>query len=72
MILMTNDLKSVDLLAKIKKDFDKMSKGQKKIAGFILEHYDKATFMTASVLGENVGVSEATVVRFAMHLGFSG
>ena len=72
MILMTTDLKSVDLLAKIKKDFDKMSKGQKKIAGFILEHYDKATFMTASVLGENVGVSEATVVRFAMHLGFSG
>lgn len=50
----------------------KLSKGQKKIAEYILEHYDKAAFMTASKLGGIVGVSESTVVRFASELGFEG
>ena len=48
------------------------SKGQKKIADFILENYDKAAFMTASKLGKLVGVSESTVVRFASELGYDG
>ncbi len=48
------------------------SKGQKRIAQYMLEHYDKAAFMTASKLGESVGVSESTVVRFASELGFDG
>lgn len=48
------------------------SKGQKKIAAYILEDYDKAAFMTASTLGKKVGVSESTVVRFATELGFKG
>ena len=48
------------------------SKGQKKIALYIEEHYDKAAFMTASKLGETVGVSESTVVRFATELGYDG
>ena len=48
------------------------SKGQRKIAGYITESYDKAAFMTASRLGKTVGVSESTVVRFAMELGFDG
>lgn len=48
------------------------SKGQRRIAAFITEHYDKAAFMTASRLGEQVGVSESTVVRFATQLGFEG
>ena len=43
----------------------KLSKGHKKIAEYILNHYDKAAFMTASKLGNIVGVSESTVVRFA-------
>ena len=51
------------------KDF---SKGQKRIAGYILENYDKAAFMTASKLGKLVGVSESTVVRFASELGYDG
>ena len=46
------------------------SKGQKRIANYILEHYDKAAYMTASKLGTLVGVSESTVVRFANELGF--
>lgn len=50
----------------------KLSKGQKKIAEYISEHYDKAAFMTASKLGGIVGVSESTVVRFASELGFEG
>ena len=48
------------------------SKGQRKIASFILESYDKAAFMTASRLGKRVGVSESTVVRFAFELGYDG
>ncbi|MGN1090363.1 MAG: MurR/RpiR family transcriptional regulator [Huintestinicola sp.] len=49
-----------------------MSKGHKKIAEYILGHYDKAAFMTASRLGNIVGVSESTVVRFAAELGYEG
>jgi len=48
------------------------SKGQKRIAGYILANYDKAAFMTASKLGKLVGVSESTVVRFASSLGYDG
>ena len=48
------------------------SKSQKLIADFISSHYDKAAFMTASKLGEKVGVSESTVVRFASELGYDG
>ena len=48
------------------------SKGQKLIARYILENYDKAAFMTASKLGKLVGVSESTVVRFASELGYDG
>lgn len=48
------------------------SKGQKRIAAYVVENYDKAAFMTASKLGELSGVSESTVVRFAYELGFQG
>lgn len=48
------------------------SKGQRRIADFITAHYDEAAFMTAARLGEEVGVSESTVVRFATELGFDG
>ena len=48
------------------------SKGQKAIARYILDHYEKAAYMTASVLSEAVGLSESTVVRFAFELGFDG
>jgi len=50
----------------------KMSKSQKKLATYIAEHYDSAAFMTAARLGEVVGVSESTVVRFASELGYAG
>ncbi len=61
-----------DLLNKITEKMPILSKGQKKLASFILEHYDMAAFMTASKLGEIVGVSESTVVRFATEMGFDG
>ena len=61
-----------DLINKIQSDLPGFSKGQKQIARFILEHYDKAAFMTASRLGSTVGVSESTVVRFATELGYDG
>ncbi len=60
------------LLSKINQRFDKMSKGQKKIAKYVMEHYDTAAFMTAAKLGETVRISESTVVRFATELGCKG
>jgi len=61
-----------DLINQIQKEFPKLSKGQKLIAQYIIENYDKAAFMTASKLANKVGVSESTVVRFANALGFEG
>ena len=61
-----------DLITKIQSELPGFSKGQKQIARFILEHYDKAAFMPASRLGVTVGVSESTVVRFATELGYDG
>lgn len=61
-----------NLLSKLETSTATMSKGQKKIAAYILKNYDKAAFMTASTLGEKVGTSESTVVRFASELGFKG
>lgn len=61
-----------DLMSKIQSRLPKFSKGQRLIAKYIIDHYDKAAFMTASRLGATVGVSESTVVRFATELGYSG
>ena len=63
---------SKDILAVIQSNMGAFSKGQKLIANFILNSYDKAAFMTASKLGNTVGVSESTVVRFATEVGFEG
>ena len=60
------------LLATIDENLKRLSKGHKKIAAYIEENYDKAAFMTAAALGQKVGVSESTVVRFATELGFKG
>ena len=61
-----------ELLKKIEDGYPKFSKGQKKLADFIRLDYDKAAFLTAAKMGEEVGVSESTVVRFAMALGYDG
>jgi DNA-binding MurR/RpiR family transcriptional regulator len=61
-----------NILHTIKTNMSSFSKGQKRIGSYILENYDKAAFMTASKLGNLVGVSESTVVRFAAELGYDG
>ncbi len=61
-----------ELMNRINDRYGDMSKGQKMIAAYITDYYDKAVFLTAAKLGEAVGVSESTVVRFAMHLGYRG
>ena len=61
-----------DLLEMIADRMPTFSKGQKQIARYILEHYDKAAYLTAAKLGQLVGVSESTVVRFANELEFEG
>ena len=63
---------AADILATIQAGMDGFSKGQKLIARYILESYDKAAFMTASKLGKTVNVSESTVVRFAVEIGYDG
>ncbi len=63
---------NIQLSERLKKCEGNFSKGQKLIAGFIEEHYDKVAFMTAARLGNSVGVSESTVVRFATEIGYSG
>ena len=64
--------RSEDVLSRIQEQYPKLSKGQKLLAGYIREHYDKAVYLTASKLGATVGVSESTVVRFALELGYEG
>ena len=61
-----------ELILRIEEKYEKMSKGQRKLADYIRENYDKAVFLTAARLGETVGVSESTVVRFAIQLGYKG
>ncbi|MGN0746089.1 MAG: MurR/RpiR family transcriptional regulator [Aristaeellaceae bacterium] len=61
-----------DMIERLNQSGKRLSKGHRKIAQYIVEHYDKAVFMTASRLGESVGVSESTVVRFASALGYEG
>ena len=61
-----------DILARLSKESSGFSKGQRRIAQYVLENYDKAAFMTAGKLGKTVGVSESTVVRFASELGYDG
>lgn len=63
---------TADILACIQNKMNSFSKGQRRIAAYILESYDKAAFQTARDLGNNVQVSESTVVRFATQLGYDG
>ncbi len=78
--MVSEDAKSVVRRFKLKKDILKLidehsngfSKGQRNISNYIKQHYDKAAYMTAARLGQEVGVSESTVVRFVMELGFEG
>ena len=61
-----------ELIQRLNHSGKKLSKSHRRIAECIVTHYDKVVFMTASKLGEYVGVSESTVVRFAAALGYSG
>ena len=61
-----------DIITILREKETEFSKGQRRLAQFIIESYDKAAFMTAAALGKTVGVSESTVVRFAVELGYGG
>ena len=64
--------KTTDIISRINELYSNMSKGHKRIAQFITEHYDQAVFMTAAKLGSELGISESTVVRFAAGIGYEG
>lgn len=61
-----------ELLARLDEKYLKLSKGQRRLTDYIRQNYDKAAFLTAAKMGEAVGVSESTVVRFATQLGYKG
>ena len=61
-----------DMIQRLNRSGNKLSKSHRRIAEYITQHYDKAVLMTASKLGEAVSVSESTVVRFAVALGYEG
>lgn len=61
-----------DTISRINERFNKMSKSHKKLATFVIDHYEQVAFMTAAKLAKAVGVSEATVVRFAYALDYEG
>ena len=61
-----------ELLARLDEKYPKLSKGQRHLTDYIRQNYDKAAFLTAAKMGEAVGVSESTVVRFATQLGYKG
>ena len=61
-----------DIVTRMNQNFAQMSKSHKKIASYIMDHYDTAVFMTAATLGKEIGSSESTVVRFAAGLGYDG
>ena len=65
-------MENVDLLTRINQHYNSFSKGQKLLANYIIDNYDRAAFITASKMGRTVGVSESTVVRFAYALGYDG
>jgi len=65
-------MEEVSVLRRIEDAFPKMSKGHKKIGTYLLNHFEKAAFMTAAEIGKELGISESTVVRFASGLGLSG
>ena len=64
--------KQYDVLSRMSDRYNKMSKSHKAIASYISEHYEQAVFMTAAKLGETLGISESTVVRFADRIGYDG
>ncbi len=64
--------RDTDVITRINKSYSAMSKGKKNIAAYVTEHYEQAVFMKAAELGKIVGISESTVVRFAMSLGYEG
>ena len=64
--------KTNELISRVNERYGSLSKGQKLLATYITDNYDKAVFLTAAKLGKVVGVSESTVVRFATQLGYKG
>ena len=66
-----------DLLQLISNEMKGFSKGQKRIGAFILEHYDKAAFMTAAnspktgyIVGSNIYFPKRTYVGHQVLLSY--
>jgi len=60
-----------DFLTQLEAAAPAMSKRQRQLAEYIFSS-SAASHMTASALAEAVGISESTVIRFAMAMGYEG
>lgn len=69
---MREQMKKHDLFSELKLNYDNLTGSQKKIGKYVLDHYEQVAFMSAVELAEAVGVSDATIIRFARNIGFSG
>ena len=57
-----------DLLNRIEEGIPSFSKGQRRIARYMIEHYEQAAYMTAARIGAEVGVSESTFLLLSLQL----
>lgn len=60
----------VDINKLIAEHFDNLTKSERRIADFIRQNPDDVAFLSAAEVAEQLGLSEATIVRFACSLGF--
>lgn len=65
-------MENYNIYNQIAEKIPEMSKSHKKIASFILNNTNVVPFFNVATLAKKTDVSEATVVRFASFLGYSG
>ena len=57
---------------RIKERYDQLSEKEKKVAKYIIDHYQQSMLLSSAELAQQSGVSNTAVVRFAKDMGYSG
>lgn len=60
------------ILETIRRVYPELTRSQQLLSDFVAHSYREAAFMTASDLAQRLNLNEATVIRFAQRLGYSG
>jgi DNA-binding MurR/RpiR family transcriptional regulator len=61
-----------DVFQYLKENYDQLTESQKIIGKYVLDNYRDVAFMSAIELGNKVGVSDSTIIRFTRTIGFNG